>query len=410
MAAKHHTVISLFSGAGGLDFGFEAASFRTRAAVEIDKDACITMRSNDRWPVIENSIYDVTSEEILDTAKLRCGDADVLIGGPPCQPFSKSGTWKSGDTKRLKDPRANTLNAYMRVLEETQPKAFLLENVEGMAYKSKSEGLEFLLSQVQAINKRTGTNYKPKWRVLLAADYGVPQLRSRFIMVAGREGQDFRFPEPTHGADQTESHLTAWDALADVAPGLDEELSLRGKWADLVPSIPEGNNYLFHTERGNGEPLFGWRRRYWSFLLKLAKKHPSWTVQAQPGPAIGPFHWDNRYLSMRELCRIQTFPDAVSVIGNRSAVQKQVGNAVPSLLGEVLAREIRTQLLGRRKPKGPLHLLPTRQVKVPQPRQPEKVPSKYLDLRGEHSAHPGTGKGFGALANQHGQLLLPLPE
>lgn len=395
---KRLSTVSLYTGAGGLDFGFEAAGFQTRAAVEIDKDACLTMRSNDRWPVIENSIYDVTSEEILDTAKLRAGDADVLIGGPPCQPFSKSGTWKSRDTKRLKDPRANTLNAYLRVLEDTQPKAFLLENVEGMAYKSKSEGLDLLLSQVAAINKRTGSNYKPKWQVLLAADYGVPQLRSRFIMVAGRDGQEFRFPKPTHGGDQAERHLTAWDALADVRPGQQEELSLRGKWADLLGSIPEGSNYLFHTERGSGELLFGWRRRYWSFLLKLAKNQPSWTVQARPGPAIGPFHWDNRHLSKRELCRIQTFPDEIDVIGHRSAVQKQVGNAVPSLLGEVLAREIRTQLLGRRRPIGALRLLPPRQPSCPGPRRRGKVPSKYLSLRGNHSAHPGTGKGFGAIA------------
>src|SRR5260221_13645095 len=113
--------------------------------------------------------------------------------------------------------------------------------------------------------------------------------------------------------------------------------------------MPEGDNYLWHADRCGGKPLFGWRRRYWSFLLKLAKARPSWTIQAQPGPAIGPFHWDNRYLSMRELCRLQTFPDDVHVVGTRASIQKQLGNAVPSLLAEVMAREMRGQMVGYRK-------------------------------------------------------------
>lgn len=405
---RHLSAISLYSGAGGLDFGFEAAGFRTRVAIEWDADACTTMRANNRWPVVERSIYEVPSSEILEIAKLKKGEADVLIGGPPCQPFSKSGTWKRRDTKRMSDPRANTLNAYMRVVEDTLPKAFLLENVEGLAYKSKAEGLEYLLGQIEDINRRTGTNYKPHCSVLLAADFGVPQLRSRFFLIAGRDGQDFVFPEPTHGEGRPEPHRTAWDAIGDVTPGEHESLAMQGKWAELLPSIPEGENYLFHTDRGDGEPLFGWRRRYWSFLLKLSKSLPSWTIQAQPGPAIGPLHWDSRYLSMRELCRIQTFPDDISIVGNRRAVQKQVGNAVPSLLGEVLARQIRVQLLGKRNPRGGLKLLPPVRTPVPEAVAPMPVPKKFLELRGDHSPHPGTGKGYGALSEQKGQLQLPI--
>ena len=121
---------------------------------------------------------------------------------------------------------------------------------------------------------------------------------------------------------------------------------MSGKWADLLPTIPEGLNYLWHTSRGGGVPLFGWRTRYWSFLLKLAKSKPSWTIQAQPGSAIGPFHWKNRKLSARELCRLQTFPDDLSFDTSQNQIQRMIGNAVPSLLAEVLAWEIRTQLLG----------------------------------------------------------------
>ena len=139
----------------------------------------------------------------------------------------------------------------------------------------------------------------------------MPQLRQRVFVIGSREGKKLRFPEPTH-RDPDEpgllwdlpTHRTAWDALADVTPDPCEALGVQGKWAELLPSIPEGQNYLWHTERYGGLRLFGWRRRYWSFLLKLAKNRPSWTIQAQPGPAIGPFHWKSRRLSVRELCRL----------------------------------------------------------------------------------------------------------
>src|SRR5690606_7904066 len=126
---------------------------------------------------------------------------------------------------------------------------------------------------------------------------------------------------------------------------------------------------------------------------------PSWTLQAQPGPATGPFHWDNRRLSMRELCRLQTFPDDVDVLGSHQAIHKQVGNAVPSLLAEVIARAIRVQLLGLRVPRGPLKLLPPNEGAAPRrPNRARPVAEKYLQLVGEHEAHPGTGKGYGAVA------------
>ena len=408
-------VISLYSGAGGLDYGFEEAGFTTAVAVEIDHDCCETLRRNRSWPVIERSIFDVRSEEILEKANLDVREADVLIGGPPCQPFSKAGYWARGDARRLADPRSDTLAAYMRVVEETLPRVFLLENVEGLTYSKKSEGLEFLLRSIDQINSRAHTKYRPCYKVVRAAEYGVPQLRERFIMVASREGDELVFPQPTHGPVENksrqlvlgtvESYRTAWDALGDEEPASSEELAAAGKWADLLPSIPEGQNYLWHTDRGGGEPLFGWRRRYWSFLLKLAKSQPSWTIQAQPGPAIGPFHWKDRRLSMRELCRLQTFPESVEVLGNRSAVQKQIGNAVPSLLAEVFARAIRTQLLGRRLIDPRPRLLPSPRPGIRPPETVARVPRKYLSLRGTHAPHPGTGGGYRATAWKEAALL-----
>lgn len=400
---RRRKLISLYTGAGGMDYGFEAAGFTTGAAVEQDHDCCETLRANRRWPVFEKSIFDVSTRDLLAAAGARRTEIDLVIGGPPCQPFSKAGYWASGDSKRLADPRAGTLGAYMRVVEEALPHGFVLENVEGLAYKGKSEGLELVLSMIEDINRRTGARYEPTFKVLNAADYGVPQVRNRLFLVAGRDGRAFRFPDPTHAApsDQgvlegLERYRTAWDAIGDIEPDPSEELRVRGKWADLLPSIPEGQNYLWHTDRGGGRPLFGWRRRYWCFLLKLAKNRPSWTLQAQPGPATGPFHWDNRRLSIRELARIQTFPNDVIVGGGLGAARSQLGNAVPSLLGEVLAREVRVQLLGERRAYLPLKLLPERRHPNPPPHLLQPVPERFIVLEGEHSPHPGTGMGHRA--------------
>lgn len=407
--ARKPRVISLYTGAGGLDYGFEAAGFETAAAVEMDHACCETLRKNREWPVIERSIFDVPTKEILATAGLKAGDADVVIGGPPCQPFSKAGYWSRGDALRLDDPRAATLAAYLRVVEETLPRAFLLENVTGIAYEGKSEGLDFLLREIKAINRRAGTSYAPRFQVLRAADYGVPQLRERFFLVASRDGTPFKFPEPTHQPKSDGSQLsiaqlppyrTAWDALGDLPDDPDPELRARGKYAGLLPSIPEGQNYLWHTERGGGLPLFGWRRRFWTFLLKLAKNQPSWTLQAQPGPAVGPFHWNNRRLSGRELCRLQTFPDDVVITGSRSAVQRQLGNAVPSLLAEVLGRTIRRQLLGGRAPHARPKLTPPDRSPAPAPEATAAVPEEFLAFRGNHASHPGTGMGYGAVRRE----------
>jgi DNA (cytosine-5)-methyltransferase 1 len=402
--------ISLFTGAGGLDLGFEAAGFETRAALEMDARCVQTLRANRCWPVIERDITHVTTAELLAMAGLAPGEADVLIGGPPCQPFSKSGFWANGEARRLNDRRSGTLGAYMRVLEEARPRAFLLENVEGLGFKGKDEGLKLIQSELERINILHGTRYSAAIAVLNAADYGVPQLRKRLFVIGGREGQEFKFPLGSHvdPADATPEdnrprYRTAWDALHDVGSS-DASLAPKGRWAALLPSIPEGKNYLWHTDRGEGEPLFGWRRRYWSFLLKLAKDQPAWTLQAQPGPATGPFHWASRRLSMREMARLQTFPDDFVITGSVGDAQRQLGNAVPSLLAEVLARAIAGQLLQapiEEEEKLSLPIAPP----LPSPEPVASVPSAYLRLRGEHEAHPGTGRGYRA-STRHGAELI----
>ncbi len=405
-------VVSLFTGAGGLDLGLEAAGFQTRVAVEFDAQAAQTLRNNNDWPVIERDIHSVSSRELLEAAGLEVEETDLLVGGPPCQPFSKSAYWKTGDSRRLDDPRASTLEQYLRVLRDIRPRAFLLENVPGLGYKGKNEGLELLREVVAAVNRDAGTRYRIVAKILNSADYGVPQERERLFVVGHREGKVFRFPDPTHARFGTDAPqlplqpllpaMTAWDAIGDLPPDGDEPgLEVGGKWADLLPTIPEGMNYLYHTDRGGGLPLFGWRRRFWNFLLKLARDRPSWTITAQPGSATGPFHWENRRLSRRELCRLQTFPEGYRITGSLRDAQRQLGNAVPSALAEALGRSMGHQFFGVRNPGEPL-LVPTYRRPVPPASSPVPVPERFADLAGDHSPHPGTGKGFAALSRTRG--------
>lgn len=397
--SKNFSVVSLFTGVGGLDYGFEAAGFETRVALEWDHQCCESLRASRTWPVIEADLLETPTKDILKAGGLRAGSIDMLIGGPPCQPFSKSGWWKSGDSLRLDDPRASTLSGYLRVLEEARPRAFLLENVEGLAFGGKDEGLKLLLAAIKKINKTAGTSYRPVVVTLNAADYGVPQTRTRVFVIGSRDGKIFETPRPTHGDpeaghDPAHGWTTAWDAIGGLPEPGDESLHITGKWSDLLPSIPEGMNYLWHTDRMGGLPLFGWRRRYWNFLLKLAKNRPAWTIQAQPGPATGPFHWKNRRLSTTELARLQTFPQDISITGSRIEVQRQIGNAVPSLLAEVLARSIRKQFFNTDTPSVEPVLSVKRKPKVPPPEPVLAVPDKYMALVGDHVPHPGTGQGY----------------
>ncbi|MBI4580393.1 MAG: DNA cytosine methyltransferase [Planctomycetes bacterium] len=404
---RNYSLVSLFTGAGGLDYGFEAAGFSTCLALEMDRDCRETLRKNRLWPLISEDIHQVSSERILHTSGLRKGEVDVLAGGPPCQPFSKSSYWATGDARRLGDPRANTLCAYMRCVRDLLPRVFVLENVHGISYTGKEEGLLLIARLTEGINRSEKVQYSLTSKVVNMAHYGVPQIRQRFFLVGCRDGHRFAFPPETHVvASETDQFpmvapighpaTTAWDAIGHLErEKTDEDLRVKGKWADLLPSIPEGENYLWHTNRKGGEPLFGWRTRYWSFLLKLAKNRPAWTIQAQPGPAIGPFHWKNRLLSSREMCRLQTFPEDVTLSGARSAIQRQLGNAVPSLFAELLGRAIRSQVFGDPVVGAP-RLLVRHQSDTPPPEPLRPVPPEFLSLVGEHAEHPGTGKGVRA--------------
>ena len=397
------TAISLFSGLGGLDIGLRCSGFAVRLAVECDPVAVKTIQANNLAPVAQIDgtaarIEELSSGEILRQAGCNGSEVDLIAGGPPCQPFSKSAYWSNGDAGRLSDPRAQTLREFFRVVRDIRPQVFLLENVPGFAFRKKSEALEYVRDRIKEINCSFGTGYRLDLAELNAADYGVPQTRKRLYLVGHTKSDAFNFPPPTHSitGGQLEPWIRTWDVLHDLEKTRNEHLALSGKWAELLPSIPEGQNYLYHTTPGKGIPLFGWRTRYWTFLLKLARQRPSWTLQSHPGPSTGPFHWLNRRLSARELGRLQTLPEDFDLPASTRDAQRLLGNAVPSLMGEVLGREIRTQLL-RCEAGGDLRLLPRRtSLRIP-PLEAKRVPRKYLHMKGVHAPHPGTGLGPSAI-------------
>jgi DNA (cytosine-5)-methyltransferase 1 len=375
--------LSLFSGAGGLDLGLSAAGFELAASVEIDADCCDTLRKNFEHKVLEKPVEKLSGDDLA-----ALGTIDVIAGGPPCQPFSKSAMWTTKAAQGLADKRASSLGYFFDCVGHVRPKAFMLENVDGFVARG---GLSFVEERLSSLGAQ-GLAYDLHWKVVDAADYGVPQHRRRFIAVGTRSGLKFAFPQPTHGGD-ADPFMVSWDAIAALSrPRPDDPaLKLRGRWADLVRSVPPGKNYLWHTPRGGGLPIFGWRTRYWSFLLKLDPTRPAPTLVASPSQNSGPFHWDNRLLSIDEMAALQTFPVGFTFSGSEVSQRRQLGNAVPPLLGEVLGRSI-AQAFRRNSADGLVHL-PTRASLSSNISALEPVPLKYLYLVGEHPEHPGTGLG-----------------
>jgi DNA (cytosine-5)-methyltransferase 1 len=230
-----------------------------------------------------------------------------------------------------------------------------MENVFGLAYQNQSAAF---FNALRASVVELG--YSFQYQVLNAADYGVPQNRQRLFIIGSRDGERLLFPEATHWGEHERrrppanvhclrSHVTAGDVLDDLGSEPEPEEVVNGRYGHLLPEIPPGGNYLhFTAHEGHEKPLFEWRSRYWTFLLKLDPGRPSPTIQGQPGPYVGPFHWENRRLRVPELKRLHGFPDDYELAGTRRQIQLQVGNAVPPFLGEVVARSVLDQALASR--------------------------------------------------------------
>jgi DNA (cytosine-5)-methyltransferase 1 len=342
-------------------------------------------RNRPHWlQVNQNDVSDFCRVGYPANFGLVPGELALLAAAPPCQPFSAAAQWSASARTGLDDSRARCVKSLMKVVSSFLPEVVVLENVAGFV-EGRSSALPYLTRAFAAINGHRSTSYRVQTRVLDAADYGVPQRRRRAFVVAHREGRTFEWPRVIR------QRSTCWDALHDVA--IADPPRPLGKWAELLPSIPEGHNYLWHTRRGGGEPLFGYRSRYWSFLLKLSKDQPSWTLAAQPGPSTGPFHWDNRPLAVPEMLRLQSFPTDWIVAGSRRSQVRQVGNATPPLLAEAVGREVAAQFFDAELPEEWQLRLARAQSAPSVPAKPGPVAPKYRPLLGDHPDHPGRGKG-----------------
>lgn len=367
-------VISLFSGSGGMDIGLEAAGFETVACVEIDKDCRATLTHNrPDWKLIDGGnpnlpgdVRTVTGDEILRSVHLRRGEPALVVGGPPCQPFSNI-----GKKRGVEDPINGDLYAeYVRIVKECLPKAFIFENVEGLRQGKHSQILDYLVGEL------SGAGYSVTYTVVNAADYGVPQQRKRFIMLGLRGDKKPCFPTPTHFptleaqvAFQTrigvspEMRFPPWNTVGDAFGNLSPSLKERPDYAVMNISavvqhrmtfLKQGENFkalpmelrpnCWKNGRHQGQDTFG----------RLRDDRPSVTIRtAAYNPAKGMYihPTENRGLNSHEMAALQSFPpDWEFKCAKRSkvtlvSVGKQIGNAVPPRLAEALGLAIRVSLM-----------------------------------------------------------------
>ena len=221
---NNNKIISLFSGAGGMDIGFEMAGFETVVAVEYDKSCCETLKKNrPKISVIQGDISKISTSEILSVGGLKPTEAAVLIGGPPCQSFSLAGKRMGMD-----DPRGKLVLEFIRIVKESLPKVFVMENVRGMVNWQDGKAIEAILNEISEpiIFEGQEYHYKVDKAILNALEYGVPQSRERVFIVGNRVNKTFVFPQPTHSklsnetldifGDNKQKTKTVWDAIGDL--------------------------------------------------------------------------------------------------------------------------------------------------------------------------------------------------
>jgi DNA (cytosine-5)-methyltransferase 1 len=333
--------ISLFSGAGGLDVGATMAGAKVTICVEIDKDSTETLRLNDKAKTIDVFASDVTEVDFRVFRSMS--DHQILIGGPPCQPFSKNGYWVKNENRLIeRDPR-NMLSQFLRAVSEAQPSGFLFENVESLLHPSNKETLRLFLEAAEGLGYRC-TMYRAN-----AADFGIPQLRKRVFVFGVRTAQtSIPPPTPTHSAKPDVDGLIPHQGVGKFIKKFNHpqffepsEIANAGTYFPELMNVPAGKNYIALAKvEGHKGKTFRSGSRFWNFLYKLHPDLPSITIAAQPGPWVGPFHWNNRRLRVPEIAAIQTFPSDYKFYGSRRSVQKQIGNAVPCILGQVMVAHL----------------------------------------------------------------------
>ncbi|MGM9777666.1 MAG: DNA cytosine methyltransferase [Prevotella sp.] len=319
---KKINFIDLFAGCGGIGKGFSDADFECVAANEFDKNAAITYRANFNHHLVEGDITDPEVKqqlyELADGKKI-----DVVVGGFPCQGFSMSGK------RIIDDPRNKLFKEFVSVVKVTNPKVVVGENVEGILSMGKGEVVK------QIIEAFAELGYKMDYKVLNAADYGVPQLRKRVIFIGNRIGVENVFPKPVLTPDE---YISVKDAIGDlVGHGHDEKLShlmTASKLETLarMKEMKEGEAY-YPTRNDSCHKL------YWNRPAPTVKdNHGNWAVHPS----------ENRYVTPREMARLQSFPDSFDFSHVAKKYQfRQIGNAVPPLMARYIAESVKSMIDGK---------------------------------------------------------------
>ncbi len=297
-------VVSLFCGAGGLDLGFKMAGHEIIWANDLYGDAVETYRHN---------IGDhVVCEDITKISEADVPDCDIIIGGFPCQGFSVANT-----KRHVSDERNVLYKQLIRLIKAKKPKFFLAENVKGITSLDKGKVFEMILNDFRQLG------YTVKYKIMNAADYGVPQTRIRVIIVGVRNDVDFEYnyPEPTHSKDGSNS-LPQWVSVAEAMAPIPDP--------DLPNDLP---NHVYSKYKLEFNGYLGHR--------PLDPNKPAPTVTARGdnkgGVVILPHPNGLRRMSCRELATVQSFPLDYEFSGTSSSVYRQIGNAVPPLLGYAVA-------------------------------------------------------------------------
>lgn len=355
--------LSFFSGAMGLDLGLEKAGLHILLACEIDKACRKTIAANRPDLALLGDISNYSASEIRSAAGLADGDEiDLIVGGPPCQAFSTAGARRS-----FQDERGNVFLKYIDLVIELNPKYVVIENVRGLLsaplnhrpHVERDENWEPTIDEkpggalLYVINKLRSAGYGVSFNLYNAANFGVPQVRERVILVCNREGNVLPYLQPTH--EQNEKYgLPKWRTLRHAIKGLNQatHVSFPESRLKFYRMLKEGQ-YWKHLPTDLQQEALG--NSYFSgggktgFLRRLAWDKPSCTLVTTPNmPATDICHpEEDRPLSVEEYKRIQQFPDNWILCGSLSDQYRQLGNAVPVGLGEAVGRLIVDHMQGR---------------------------------------------------------------
>lgn len=347
--ASNRDVISLFSGAMGLDIGMGNAGLNVVVGQDFDNACVETMKANGH-NVLSGDIRDIQPQELLDIAGLNVGEPFMICGGPPCQPFSTAG-------KRLgiNDPRGSLFMDFIRMIDYIRPRFFVMENVKGIMSaplkhvptaerddNDPDQRLGTVLDVILAEFDKLG--YKTVYGLLDAVNYGVPQFRERFVLIGSRDHEDIFLPVPTHfQAHQNPAYRwkTVGDAIRDLEGVSSECATLSPERKKYLHMVPEGGNWrdlpeeLIPTAMGGAYASGGGKV---GFYRRLSYTQPSPTITTSPAQKATMLCHPkfDRPLSVKEYARIQQFPDDWVFVGTTAAKYRQIGNAVPVGLGTAI--------------------------------------------------------------------------